>query len=217
MIVVVISKKKRTILYIDGENFFFKAADILRMQHKIRHKSDIINFYFSRLVQSALAEFSVDEIRFYAARVHLHKDDANTELERKSRIIIESQRRLKRCLTNDGVNFIFSGNVRLQDTVPAKKGTPAKYIFKEKGTDVQLAVDVLSAVCDGEVNTVLLLSSDSDMQPVVREVRKRGGKIVYIGFEEAPNLGLSNRCHQTVLLRKSEVVDAWEGRQKKIV
>ncbi len=215
MIEVAMGKKKKTILYIDGENFLFKAADILRAQRKIRHKSDIINFYFSRLAQSALAEFSVDEIRFYAARVHLYDNDA--EIEKKSRTIIESQRRLKRCLTNDNVNFIFSGNVRLQDTVPAKKGKPAKYIFKEKGTDVQLAIDVLGAVYDSKVDTVLLLSSDSDMQPVVREVRARGGKIVYIGFEEAPNLGLSNRCHQTVLLRKSEIVDAWEGRQKKIV
>lgn len=202
-------------MYIDGENFLFKAADVLKKSGTINHKPDITKFHFSALVESALNEYKVDEIRFYAAKLHLHRD--TDALKKQSEKVIESQRKLKRSLMNDSVNFIISGHVRLQDTIPSKFGKPARYIFKEKGTDVQLAVDVLAGVCDGEVGTILLLSSDSDMQPVVKEVKKRGAKVVYIGFENVPNVGLSHNCHQTILLRKNEIIDAFEGRQKRLI
>lgn len=207
------NKQKRTVLYIDGENFLFKASRVLKSSGKIKHKTDIKKYYFSVLVKYALAEFKIDETRFYAAKLHLHKD--TKALEAQSKKVIESQRRLKRCLMNDNVNFITSGHVRLQDIIPARSGKPAQYVFKEKGTDVQLAVDVLSNVCDKDVGTVLLLSSDSDMQPVVREAKARGAKIVYIGFENQPNVGLSYNCHQTVLLRKNEIIEAFKGKQRK--
>jgi uncharacterized protein (TIGR00288 family) len=200
---------KKTILYVDGENFLFKTADVLKGSQLIHHKSDIVKFNFSMLRDTALSEYVIDEMRFYAAKVHLHRE--SPALERKSRQIIESQRKLKRSLTNDGVDFITSGNVRLQETVPATGSTPAQYTFKEKGTDVQMAVDILANVCDDGVSTILILSSDSDMQPVVKEAKRRGCRLVYVGFEDAPNVGLSNTCHQTILLRKKEIIDAWTG------
>lgn len=206
---------KKTILYIDGENFLFKVADVLRKNNDIRHKSEITKFNVSMLCETALSEYDISEKRFYAAKVHLHKD--TPALERKSLQIIESQRRLKRSLTNDGTNFIASGNVRLQEVLPATGNTPAQFVFKEKGTDVQMAVDILSDVCDGTVSTILILSSDSDMQPVVKEAKRRGCRVVYIGFEEVPNVGLSNSCHQTILLRKKEIIDAWNGIQATLV
>ncbi|MEI6228794.1 MAG: NYN domain-containing protein [Candidatus Saccharibacteria bacterium] len=212
----------KTILYIDGENFLFKVADLLRNDGKIRQKSEIIKFKFSMICKSALSDFSVSSCKFYAAKVHL-QDTNNIDmpssvkpldietLKIKSELIIESQRRLKRSLMNDKVEFIMSGNVRLQEIIPSVGKKPAKFIFKEKGTDVQLAVDIMSDVCDGKVSTILLLSSDSDMHPIVREAKRRGCKVVYVGFENVPNVGLSNNCNQTVLLRKKEIIDAWIG------
>ena len=205
---------KKTVLYVDGENFLFKVSEYLKQSDNIRHKTDITKFYFSQLQKTAFSEFAIDEVRFYAAKLHLYKN--TSALEKQSKLLIESQRRLKRCLMNDGVSFVLSGHVRLQDSVPAVGKTPAKYVFKEKGTDVRLAIDALAHVCDGEVGTILLLSSDSDMQPMVKEVKKRQAKIVYVGFESLPNVGLSQNCDQTVLLRKKEIIDAFEGPQKEL-
>jgi len=199
----------KTILYIDGENFLFKVSDLLKNADKIRQKSDISKFKFSIICDTALGDFSISSCKYYAAKVHLFND--TKFLEAKSKEIIESQRRLKRSLTNDGVESIMSGNVRLQEIIPAINKKPAKYIFKEKGTDVRLAVDIMSDICDGKVSTVLLLSSDSDMQPIVHEAKRRGCKVVYIGFENLPNVGLSNHCDQTILLRKKEIINAWIG------
>ena len=45
--------------------------------------------------------------------------------------------------------------------------------FKEKGVDVRIAVDMVSLACDGAVRELTLASSDSDLQPAIREIRKR--------------------------------------------
>lgn len=209
------SRAKKTIVYVDGENFLFKVADILKESGHIQHKPDIIKFYFSRLKKSAFTEFNIDSIRFYAAKLGQHKE--TPALYEQSKRLIDSQRRLKRSLTNDGVEFVLSGNVRLQEVIPAQKGQKEKYLFKEKGTDVRLAIDALANACDGDVGTVVLVSSDSDMQPMVSEVRRRGVKVVYVGFEIQPNMGLSYRCDQTILLRKSEIIDAFTGTQQELL
>jgi len=69
---------------------------------------------------------------------------------------------------------------------------------------------MLSMACDGLLDTALLLSSDSDMQPAVKELKRRGVKVVYIGFEDMVNAGLSITCDTTILLRKKEIIETWD-------
>lgn len=45
-------------------------------------------------------------------------------------------------------------------------------IFREKGVDVKITVDMVSWACDKKVNTVMLASSDSDLQPAITEIKK---------------------------------------------
>lgn len=199
-------------LYIDGENFLFKVAGILKTHRLIKEKSDIIKLKIS-LIKGHLAEHKkIDDINFYAAK--LHKYSESKSLERKSNILIESQRRLKRYLSNDGINFITSGHVRLQSYIPADKGHREKVAFKEKGVDVRLAIDIMAHVCDKKVKTVFLASSDSDMIPVVREVQKRGASVVYVGFSTQPNHGLIATCNETILFRDEEIIDIFKAANK---
>lgn len=69
---------------------------------------------------------------------------------------------------------------------------------------------MISMACDGVLETALILSSDSDMQPAVKEMRRRNVTVVYIGFENGINAGLSQTTDRTVLIRKSEIVAAWD-------
>lgn len=204
---------KKCVLFVDGENFLFRVSEILKDEKKIKHKSDITHFDLVQLCANALSDFVIAEKRFYAARLHVYKDHPG--LIKKSQAIVESQRRLKRNLSNQGVDFIISGHVRLQEVL--KTNGKSQAVFKEKGTDVQIAVDMVAGACDGALETALLLSSDSDMQPAVSELKKRGVKIVYIGFEQQPNAGLSAKCDRTILLRKKEIIEAWEGKQKLLI
>ncbi|MDR2063913.1 MAG: NYN domain-containing protein [Candidatus Nomurabacteria bacterium] len=194
-------------LYIDGENFLFKVADILKSAKLIKEKSDITKLKISQLKTALSRQDKITKVQFYAAK--LHKYVESKSLERKSEVLIESQRRLKRYLTNDGVEFTISGHVRLQNFLPAKNGKREQVLFKEKGVDVRLAIDIMADVCDKKVKVVFLASSDSDMIPVVREARKRGAKVIYVGFATQPNHGLIATCDRAVLFRDDEIKEAY--------
>ena len=98
----------------------------------------------------------------------------------KSLKLIQEQRILKTNLEKQGFTFVLAGNVRPQIiTVNGK----SKTIFREKGVDVRLAVDLVSLSCDKVIDRAIMCSSDSDLQPAIAEARKRGVEVVYLGFE----------------------------------
>ena len=54
---------------------------------------------------------------------------------------------------------------------------------REKGIDVQLAVDLLIDAFDNKYDTAVIVSSDTDLVPAINVVRNRlGKKIEYVGF-----------------------------------
>lgn len=89
-------------------------------------------------------------------------------------------------------------------------------IFKEKGVDVRIAVDMVSLSCDKKIKEIILGSSDSDLQPAIKEVRNRKVSCVYLGFETQPNKGLSYTTDRTVLIRNSELF-RFEKVQQKLI
>jgi len=56
------------------------------------------------------------------------------------------------------------------------------------------------------MKTAIIASSDSDLQPAVKELKKRGVEQVYLGFEIDPNKGLSYTTNRTILIRNAEVL-----------
>lgn len=81
-------------------------------------------------------------------------------------------------------------------------------VFREKGVDVRIAVDLVALACDGNLETAVLCSSDSDLQPAIKEIKNRKTEVVYLGFENNPNKGLSYTTNRTILLRNSEVLSS---------
>ncbi len=88
-------------------------------------------------------------------------------------------------------------------------------IFREKGVDVKIAVDLVALACDKKLKTAILCSSDSDLQPAITEIKKRGIEVIYLGFEINPNKGLSFTTNRTILLRNSEVLESIQKKKKK--
>ncbi|MBI4090902.1 MAG: NYN domain-containing protein, partial [Candidatus Komeilibacteria bacterium] len=78
--------------------------------------------------------------------------------------------------------------------------------FKEKGVDVAMAVDMVTLACDKKIKTAVIGSSDSDLQPAIRELRKRDIECIYLGFEISPNKGMTYTTHRTILIRNAEVL-----------
>lgn len=184
-------------LFIDGENLKGKIRSIFKDAGKGRpvwHAFD-----FKGLLDVVLNGIVIDRRIFYFARIKEHE-----ESREKSKQLIEEQRLLKNHLRQQGFEVILSGRVRGQ--IEETRSAGKVLIFKEKGVDVRIAVDMMSVACDKKADTIILGSSDSDLQPAVREVRERGITCVYLGFEEQPNKGLSFTTNRTILIRNSEVI-----------
>lgn len=192
-----------TILLIDGENFKGYIKDIFEKSGKKRpvwHEYD-----FKGLLERVLGNTKIDKIIFYFAKI---KEDFNTK--EKSKQLIEEQRLLKTHLEKQGFEVVLAGRVRghLEKTNDFSDKNKQVIVFKEKGVDVKIAVDMVSWACDKKVKKIILGSSDSDLQPAVKEIKERGVECVYLGFESQPNKGLSYTCAGgTVLIRNSELME----------
>ncbi|PIP15055.1 hypothetical protein COY13_01300 [Candidatus Roizmanbacteria bacterium CG_4_10_14_0_2_um_filter_36_35] len=190
----------KTVLFIDGENFIHKVEDVLKKEDvKIKGKSlSKINLNF--LLEKTLEKYKVSRKIFYVAKLHFHP-----KTKEKSIKLILFQRYLKTNLEKQGFEFLIAGNVRAQEI---KVDHKTKLIFREKGVDVKIAVDLVSMAADRLLKTAILCSSDSDLQPAVQEARKRNVEVIYLGFEFQPNKGLTYTTDHTILFRNSEILKA---------
>lgn len=197
-----------TILLIDGENMKGKIKSVFKEAGKekpIWHEYD-----FKGLLEKALSGFSINRRIFYFARIKEHPDS-----KEKSKQLIEEQRLLKTHLETQGFEVILSGRVRGQMEMVVGNQKPV-LVFKEKGVDVKIAVDMVSLSCDKKVDEIILGSSDSDLQPAIKESMERKVSCVYLGFESQPNKGLTYTTDKTILLRNSEVLE-YKEIQKKLI
>ncbi len=191
----------KSILFIDGENFLHKVEEVLKQESINKNKSNLALINLNKLFEEALQGFDISRKIFYAARLHLHPDT-----KKKSEELIRLQRKLRNNLVNQGYEFIIAGNVRAQ-----KVGN--NVVFREKGVDVKIGVDMTSLACDKKVEAAILCSSDSDLQQAITELKERGVEIIYLGFENNPNKGLTFTTNRTILLRNQEVIEACQNRK----
>jgi len=191
----------KTILYIDGENLKHYLKTVIKNSGISDQKIRLENFDYSTLFNQVLKGIIIDEKYYYSAKIRFHPDNSE-----KSKLLILKQRIQKNNLEKQGINVIIGGNVRPQDIIINGK---KKTVFHEKGVDVKIAVDLVANACDKTIKTAILCSSDSDLQPAVQETKRRGVDIIYLGFENNPNKGLSYTTSRTILIRNSEVLDVF--------
>lgn len=177
-----------------------KLHDVIWRVRENSGELDVTRINMTQLLDNALKGLQISQKIFYAARLHEH-----AETKEKSKELIRLQRNLKTNLEKQGFQFIIAGNVRAQE-IRSKGETTV--LFREKGVDVRIAVDMVAGACDKLLDVAVLCSSDSDLQPAVAELRKRRIEVIYLGFETTPNKGLTFTSNRTILLRNSEIIDA---------
>ena len=193
-----------TTLFIDGENLKHYIKRVFRENDVDDENSTILKIDLSKLlIDKALKEIKVSKKIYYSAKLREYREYKETI--KKSKELIKKQRILKTNLEKQGFEFVMSGNVRPQKFTNNKK---KRIIFKEKGVDVKIAVDLVVAACDKKIKTAIVCSSDSDLQPAIKEVKERGIEVIYLGFEFNPNKGLVYTTDRTILIRNSEILDS---------
>lgn len=183
----------KNILLIDGENFKGKIKSVF--QSEVNNSLVWHEYDFKGLFNKVLEGIDVNEVWFYFARIKKHSKSSG-----KSKQLIEEQRLLKTHLEGCGFKVIMAGSVR------GNINKAGVLVFKEKGVDVRIGVDMVVLACDKKADLIILGSSDSDLQPAIKEVSTRGINCIYLGFEMQPNKGMTYTTTRTILIRNSEVI-----------
>ncbi len=195
----------KTILYVDGENLRHYLKAVLLDSGVKRGDLNLENLNLNALFDIPLKGLKISEKRYYSAKLRLYPQYPETH--KISKELILKQRVQKTNLEKQGFDFVISGNVRPQSV---KSDGKTKIVFKEKGVDVRIAVDMIIDSFDEDTKTLILCSSDSDLQPAVKAVTERSISVVYLGFEINPNKGLIYTTNRTITIRNSEVVEAYK-------
>ena len=198
-------RRGKSIIYIDGQNFLFRVADILIHNGLIEVKDDITAFDFKYLFANILKGEKLS-LRYYGTR--LKRIRLTPELDAKTAKIIDATRQLKNFSASQGVKFITSGRLKLRDGDVCKKCGGQDQHLQEKGVDVGIAVDMITEGRKG--HTIYLVSSDTDLLPAVKKAQAAGAEVVYVGFAKTLTHTLTENADRVVVLREAEILEAFK-------
>lgn len=77
--------------------------------------------------------------------------------------------------------------------------------IREKGVDVQIAIDLVIGAVEDSYDVAIVVSSDTDLIPAIKYVRLKGKTVEYVGFSNAPSLGMIKESDDRILLLKEQV------------
>lgn len=207
----------KTVVYIDGQNFLYKAAEVLIKAGKIKEKQDLHTFSFRTLIEKLLDQKDI-EIRFYGTKLKRRKSPPESELiASKSLVMVDSQRQLRNSLSKQGIIFIESGKLKLRDGDICKKCGAQEKHFQEKGVDVRIAVDMLLDAHNEDDQRFVLISSDTDLLPAIQNVITKGRPVVYVGFSDKLTKAIVTNATETQIIRDAEIIEAYDLLQKPVL
>jgi hypothetical protein len=125
----------KTTLFIDWENFKKKLETVFTKEGVERPKWNEYNFL--DLFNKVLQGIEVNQKIFYVAGLSIHP-----LTEEKSQELIEKQRLFKIHVEKQGFQFVFAGRVR--GSVIVNVRGKESVVFKEKGVDVRIGVDMVN-------------------------------------------------------------------------
>jgi len=173
-----INSKEKVAIYIDGSNFYHKLKNLNIL--------NTTNFNYLGFCNKLARGREVISYRYYVGAIRAKEGDLKGQQLR--------------------INQLKLFNNLLKQNFCIKKGqflsNNGKY--HEKGVDVKLAIDLLSGAYENIYDTAILVSSDSDLNPVVKKIKYLGKKVEYIGFSHYPCFSLQKVSTLSRLLIKDD-------------
>lgn len=169
---------KRIALYIDGGNLYRRLRESGFPQDK-------------RFDHSAFVEF-LRRGRATVSKAYYVGIVRNFDHSSKSQRMVGAQQKFLAGLEAEG--FLIKRGRIVYD-----------HKIREKGVDVQIAIDLIIDAIEDRYDTALIVSSDTDLIPAIRYVRSRGKAVEYVGFSAKPSLGMTRESTLTVLLLPEDI------------
>lgn len=170
---------KRSVILIDGSNFFFKLKDL-----KLHN---LLDFNFSLFSRKLIGKNRLLKAVYYIGKIR-------TDGTEKTQRLFDNQRKLFAHLKKHKVKYSLGYLLK----------SDGKY--HEKGVDVNMAVDILVNAYEKLSDHIILVSSDTDLLPAIKKAREKGKTVEYIGFSHSPSLAMVANCSESRLLKKDDVL-----------
>ena len=180
--------KNRVIVFIDGNNFYYKLRDIISGKSEI---FKLIDFNYQEFSENLTKDNVLVEVRYYIGAVK-RQDGQNKE---KSEKLYANQQKLLAKLQQQNIPAILGNLIQHPDKS-----------FHEKGVDVRIAVEMIRLAHKNKYDIAYLLSSDTDLVPAVEEVRSLNKQVYYVGTSKGQSFGLTKASNDTILLRDGDVM-----------
>ena len=166
-----LSDLPRTIVYVDGFNFYYAA---FRGKHPRAPRLKWLDICeFSRLL---LPGHDVRLVRYFTAAVKPVEWDPSQHLRQGA--YLRALASLPGLSVHKGSFARWKVRRPLVDAPPEGPATALVWDTKEKGSDVNLATYLLLDAFEGAYETAIVISDDSDLLEPVRVARERLGKQV---------------------------------------
>lgn len=173
--------KKKVAVYFDGSNFYYKLREL--------DIPNITYFNYSKFSEWLARDRNIISKRYYIGVVRAKEGNEKGQKLRKE------QQRLFSHLTSPDQNFIIKYGFLMNND-----GT-----YHEKGVDVKIAVDLLVGAYENIYDTAILISSDTDLIPVIAKIKHLGKEVEYIGFSNRPSLAMQKYASLSRLIIKEEL------------
>jgi len=164
---------------IDGSNFYHKAKG-LGLKH-------LLSFDYKEFVTWLTKKNKITDCCFYIGQIREEKNN------KKSKQLKKDQDKLLARLKNMGLT-VKTGYILKSDG-----------FYHEKGVDVQIAIDICMKAARNEYDHLVLISSDTDLIPAIKEAKNFGKKVEYVGFANSPSFALIRFSDIRTLLKKENL------------
>lgn len=175
------NKDIRVAIYIDGSNLYHKLKDL-----KIEKTTE---FNYSGLCNLLSRKRRVVSCCYYVGVVRAKEGNVSEQSKRYA------QQKLFEHLKNQKINikrgYLMENGGR----------------YHEKGVDVQIAVDLLGDAYDNLYDVAILISSDTDLIPAIKKIKRLGKELEYVGFSHLPSFALQKNATLSRLLLRDDLED----------
>ena len=170
---------QRCLILIDGSNFYFKLKDL-----KLHN---LLAFNFSKFAKYLARSGTIIESNYYVGRV---RQDGTMRADK----MLANQQKLFANLKQHKFHY------KLGYLLKSDDGS-----YHEKGVDVHLAVDMLVAAYENSVDRIIVVSSDTDLEPAIRKAKEKGKIVEFIGFSHKASVAMVRFCSESRLLTKEDL------------
>lgn len=187
-------------VYVDGENCRKGLTRILQAEGDISNPRQMEDYRLRELLHDVLGETDMD-INYYSSEIRLPNgyqpsDDIMQHVDR----IRQYTRKWVPALKKQNISYIKAGNLKVKSGKQCRNCGNTQEVLQEKGVDVRIAADMLEDAFTGSSETIVIMSSDTDLCPALVKIKAHGSRIIYVGFADSINRAVSAAANETITI-----------------